>query len=98
MISSNRKEDLFERIDANQCNVCGYTPEELGKEKHYAYSCGHYCSKECYDTLFDICDVCGELNMTVVSNENNGKGKICDACYDKEHNLSVVTIVYRGRK
>lgn len=92
-INKNRKDNLFDRIRSMQCNVCGFTPEEKGEVKHYAYSAGHYCSKECYATLFDTCDTCGKLNMSVVSNDRNGKGKICDACYMEANNLGITTIV-----
>jgi hypothetical protein len=91
-INPDRIENFWDRLHANQCEVCGYTPEELRQEKHYAYYGGHYCSSECYDTLFDNCEECGKLNMTVVRNDKNGKGKICDACYMKKNNLTVCTI------
>jgi len=91
-VSPRRKENLFERIGSCQCNVCGYTPEELGQEKHYAYLAGHYCSSECYDTLFGVCTECTKKNMTVVTNAEDGKGEICDACYMEQHDLTVVTI------
>lgn len=91
----DRKDDLFERIRADQCNVCGFTPQELGKEKHRCYYVGHYCSSECYDTLFDYCGLCGKENMTVVTNEKDGKGKICDQCYMDREGLTVVTIVQK---
>jgi hypothetical protein len=94
-VSPNRKEWLTERLQANQCEVCGFSLEELGLDKHKCYLAGNYCSTECYDTLFDHCNVCGKLNMTVVTNERDGKGKICDKCYMKREGLSVITIVGR---
>ena len=94
-ISPNRKNNYHDRIMANQCEVCGFTPEELCQDKHRCYMAGHYCSRECYDTLFDYCEACGQKNMTVVTNEANGNGKLCDQCYMQKSGLSICTIVGR---
>jgi hypothetical protein len=75
-----------------KCVVCGgYAPHG-----EFNYLSGDYYHQgACYDTLFLPCLKCGQKNMTAKSNLENGccgNEQLCDTCYNKKHNLSVVTL------
>lgn len=73
--------------------VCGACQKQFDRGQQYAYLGPHYyCSKECYHTLFDHCDTCGVLNMTVVWNFKEHGDKECDKCRDARLGLTSVTL------
>ncbi len=74
-----------------RCQVCG----EPATKSHpfYAYLAGQY-HQECYQVLFDACQQCGSSDMSVPHNEHYHDEKLCDACYNKNHGLVSVTIVF----
>lgn len=79
-------------IDRDQCKCCNrYLPDGA----HYAWFGGPYCSKECYDTLFDNCDECSTRHMTVVGNMRTYNEKLCAACRTVKHNITTQTIVMK---
>jgi hypothetical protein len=59
---------------------------------------GKYCSDACYDTLFADCVICGQKNMTCLTNQKTPyipSAKLecaCDQCLQKKYNISIVTI------
>lgn len=88
------------------CCVCGSQINH-----HLAYSSnyeGVWCSSKCYDTRFELCDLCGCKNLTVKWNAANKfcfsqpePEHACDACLMTKYGLTVVTItsgsMSRGR-
>lgn len=77
------------------CPGCG---TKFNSYYQYAYhSGGYYCSDKCYSKLFEKCEGCGNLSMTVITNRKRGMGNLppeplCDTCYHKKYKISVVTI------
>lgn len=76
------------------CRICG---KDMLEYEQYCYSAGYICSKECYDTLFGICEQCGCKNMSVKINLEYGlmgehKEALCDTCYNKKHGLGYMVI------
>src|ERR1041384_855644 len=77
------------------CQACGRTQNDPpeGAQARFCYSSGQYHGGTCYDTLFGICESCGEKNMSVVINskpENHIRhpewaAPLCDDCHWRLH-------------
>jgi hypothetical protein len=74
-----------------RCQVCGKPSTE--SNPFYAYSAGQY-HKKCYQVLFDICEQCGTSTMSVPHNEHYHSEKLCDKCYNENHGLTVVALIF----
>jgi hypothetical protein len=74
------------------CEACG---KKFFESEQYAYYCGYYCSKECYETLFLNCTKCDQKNMTAKTNLKYHNEQLCDQCYMEKHNLGLVTILFK---
>lgn len=74
--------------------ICPACDELVEKATAYAsYGNAYYHNRECYDTLFEPCEACGKSNMTAKTNRIYHDEQLCDACRDKKHGWSSVTIV-----
>jgi hypothetical protein len=75
--------------------LCAACEGAFPMSQQYAYNAGnYYCSEPCYDTLFEPCDTCGKLNMSVAVNARCKDVHICDGCYDTANNLTSCTLVF----
>lgn len=86
------KTKLPDKWDESTPVVCEVCEKQFPAGEQYAYLGGFYCSKECYGTLFEKCDLCGQGNMTVPSNQKRYGEHICDKCYNQKHGLVVVQL------
>ena len=80
-------------MNTNKIVHCEHCNKEFKESEQYAHYGGYYCSRECYSTLFLPCLGCGDPHhMGAKTNLNKHGEQLCDACYDKKHGLSSVTI------
>lgn len=80
------------------CKVCERTQNDppVGAQPRFNYSAGQYHAGACYDTLFGICEVCGQKNMSVLSNLNSWlpecRAPLCDSCHQMRFKWHIARI------
>lgn len=83
-------------IHSGHCETC---KKAMSWEQQEESIHGRYCSDLCYELCFANCVICGQRNMTCVTNARTPyirEAKLeqaCDACLLKKYNLSICTIV-----